>query len=91
MINEKLTCFFESAEHDERIHTIHIVLYLVLYEFWARNDFRSPFSISRSKMMKAVKISTATYHKYMKQLHSWGYINYSPSYHPKIGSIIFFE
>ncbi len=32
--------------------------------------------------------SIATYHKVIKELHAFGYINYKPSYHPKKGSTI---
>ncbi|MBS1525844.1 MAG: hypothetical protein JST19_09370 [Bacteroidetes bacterium] len=32
--------------------------------------------------------STATYHKYIKQLDKFGYIRYRPSYHPVKGSSI---
>ncbi len=31
----------------------------------------------------------ATYHKCIKDLHTYGYIEYLPSYHPALGSLVY--
>jgi hypothetical protein len=74
---------------DERISYPHIVLYMALFQCWNENEFINPILISRTKIMKLSKInSKSTYHKYMKDLTDFGYINYFPSYHPVLGTTI---
>lgn len=72
--------------HDRRLTKIHISLYAALV-YYSTNE--NPFQVSRSKLMGFSRIrSTATYHKYIRQLVGYGYIRYEPSYHPKYGSRI---
>ncbi|HEY4877047.1 MAG TPA: hypothetical protein VIH86_15815 [Puia sp.] len=81
----ELTNFFNVADQDQRIHSMHILLYMALFQKWNLNDLQNPFFISRREMMKLSKIkSICTYHKYIKELQEFGYINYVPSYHPGV-------
>ena len=76
--------------NDERLLATHISLFTALFVFWQRNDFVSPFAITRKTLMVFSKIaSVATYHKRIKQLDEYGYIRYQPSYHPANGSLIY--
>ncbi|MCD8741975.1 hypothetical protein LT679_15280 [Mucilaginibacter roseus] len=34
-------------------------------------------------------VSIATYHKCIRELDAYGYISYQPSYHPKLGSQVY--
>ncbi len=87
--NIELTNFFNAIAHDERICTMHIALYVVLFELWNENHFVSPFSISRSKVMRMCKMGgKTTYHQHIKDLTAFGYIKYVPSYHPVVGSLV---
>jgi hypothetical protein len=84
---ERLNNFFVAAGTDERLTAMHILFYLSLFACWAQNQFQNPVFISRKKIMNMTKIySVATYHKYMKELHAFGYIRYEPSYKPKNGT-----
>lgn len=87
-ISTGLSAFLRSAQSDARLSCAHMSLYLVLYEKWLQNRGQSPFSISRAKVMYPAKMSIATYHKCMKDLHAFGYITYTPSYHPGAGSSV---
>jgi hypothetical protein len=88
----QMTDFFSAVGHDNRISYPHIVLYMALFECWNKNEFNNPISISRSQIMKLSKInSKSTYHKYMKDLTAFGYINYSPSYHPILGTTVYLK
>ena len=88
---EKLTDFFRAAAKDPRITAMHILIYAALWECWHRDHFQSPVFISRKKIMGMTKISSiATYHKYMKELHRFGYIDYEPSYKPRMGTNVCF-
>ena len=86
----QMTDFFSAIGSDHRIGYPHIVLYMALFQCWNKNEFNNPISISRSQIMKLSKInSKSTYHKYMKDLTDFGYINYSPSYHPVLGTTVY--
>jgi hypothetical protein len=61
-----------------------------LFQFWNVNRFQNPISISRDEVMKVSKIcAKATYHKCMRELHNFGYLQYVPSYNPFKGSLIY--
>jgi len=84
-----LTGFFERVIKDDRLNPTHISLYIALFQFWNVNRFVNPISISRGEVMRISKIaSKATYHKCMKELHSYGYVRYDPSYNPFRGSLV---
>lgn len=75
---------------DERLNATHVSLFTGLFIHWQRSGFASPFAITRKTLMSYSKIaSVATYHKCMKELDAYGYISYQPSYHPKLGSQVY--
>ncbi len=83
---------FKRIASDRGILTSHISLFTALFICWKRKDFKSPFSVSRRELMSYSKIaSIATYHKCIKELQEFGYIRYEPSFHPKIGSLIYWK
>ncbi len=84
-----LTGFYDRIQKDDRLNPTHISLYLALFQFWNLNHFQNPISISRNEMMKLSKISAlGTYHKCIKQLQEFGYIEYIPSFNPYKGSLV---
>ncbi len=75
-----LNSFFEFIGNDNRLTAYHISLYMALFCFWNMNRFRNPFSVDREELMQLARIgSRNTYAKCMKQLHQWGYIEYTAS------------
>lgn len=86
----ELTRFFTLAVHDERINSPHISLYMALFQQWNLNGFQNPVPITRKKMLLAAKLSRTVYHRCMRDLHDFGYIQYVPSYHPILGSLVYF-
>ena len=85
-----LAGFFEKVADDDRLNPTHISMYVSIFQLWNANRFKNPVSISRNMVMKVCKISsTATYHKCMKELHQFGYLEYAPSYNPFKGSLVF--
>ena len=73
-----LNGFFELLEGDERLNAYHISLYMAIFQLWNKNRFRTPFPIAREELMHLSRIgSRNTYSKCMKQLHDWGFIEYS--------------
>ena len=84
-----LTGFYDKIQQDERLNPTHISLYLALFQFWNLNHFQNPISISRNEMMGLSKISAfGTYHKCIKDLQTFGYIEYIPSFNPYKGSLV---
>lgn len=84
-----LTGFYDKIQQDERLNPTHISLYLALFQFWNINHFQNPISISRNEIMRLSKIAAfGTYHKCIKELQLFGYIEYIPSFNPYKGSLV---
>ena len=84
-----LTGFFEKVDTDNRLNPTHISMYMAIFQFWNINHFRNPISISRNQVMRVSKIcSNATYHKCIKELNEYGYLEYFPSFNPYKGSLV---
>lgn len=80
----------KRMEKDNRLLPTHLSLFTGLFVCWQRNAFTSPFSVTRKALMAFSKVaSIATYHKCIKELDEYGYIRYEPSYHPKLGSQVY--
>lgn len=85
-----LAGFFNRVAGDERLNPTHVSMYVSLFQFWNASRFQNPISISRNELMKVSKISAkATYHKCMKELNDFGYLQYKPSYNPFKGSLVY--
>ena len=75
---------------DSSLNTTHVSLFTALFVHWQSNCFASPFAVTRRELMAFSKIaSIATYHKCIRELDAFGYIRYQPSYHPKLGSQVY--
>jgi hypothetical protein len=85
LVSEFLNC----TADDCRITSTHIALYAILVEMYEKGGLAAPFSISRSRVMKMSKIrGKTTYHNHMSELVAFGFIKYEPSYHPRLGSMV---
>ncbi len=79
----QLSNFYNVIKDDNRITTTHISLYMALFERWNKKGFEGPVNFRRHDLMESAKINgLATYHKCIKDLSSFGYIRYLPSYDP---------
>ena len=86
----QLSGFFQKVAVDNRLNPTHVSLYMAIFQFWNAERFQNPVSISRQELMRISKISAkATYHKCIKDLHNFGYIQYLPSYNPFKGSLVY--
>jgi len=85
----ELTRFYTAVKKDGRVTSNHVLIYLALFQLWNLNKFISPISITRKEVMELAKVSRiSTYHKCMRELAAFGYIDYLPSYHPILGSLV---
>lgn len=74
---------------DSRITPFHFSLYMALFHQWNSAMFPEQLSIARSEIMRFAKLgSVNTYTKCLKELHAFGYIEYSPSKNPYVGSLV---
>jgi hypothetical protein len=86
---DQIINFYVSIKNDRRITTSHISIYMALFSYWNMNNGQNPVSINRNNIMKSAKINgLGTYHRCMKELKEFGYIEYHPSYHPRLGSYV---
>ncbi len=86
-----LSAYFERLASDERLFPTHISLFMALFYFSNDNQSEEPFQVSRPKLMHFSRIkSIATYHRNIKDLVNYGYIEYKPSWHPLKGTQVRF-
>ncbi len=87
---KELTKFYLAIREDHRIGATHISLFMALFQLYNLNRFQNPVDITRIEVMEVAKISgLATYHRCIKDLSDFGYIQYIPSYNPSIKSQVF--
>lgn len=86
-----LADFFQTIAHDLRISITHIGIYAALLQYWQEHNFENPICAFSYEIMHLAKISgSATYHKIIKDLSDFGYIEYMPSFKRNKGSKVYF-
>lgn len=84
------TCL-NALSGDERITVWHIAVLVGILQL-ATNTNENPIYISRKKVMQFGHIrNIVTYHKYIKELQLFGYIDYVPSHHPGRRSKVYLQ
>ncbi|MDT0691000.1 hypothetical protein RM549_14485 [Salegentibacter sp. F188] len=74
---------------DDKISSSHRSLYLAFFELWNQKRFPKTIMVNSKQVMSLAKIrSRTTYHKLLRNLKMWGYLQYHPSNNPQIGSLI---
>lgn len=87
-----LHSFLSAIEDDSRITTAHISVYVSLWKKWKDSGAVGPLSFFRSEVEALCKISSYnTFHRAIRQLHEYGYIQYVPSYNHFLGSLVYFN
>lgn len=78
-----------AALDDPRITTQHISLYAALLNLLHERKGENPLYVFRKDLMPVSKISgRATFYRTIKELHEYGYIDYTPSYNHFLGNMI---
>lgn len=84
-----LNAVFQHFSKDGRLNPTHISLYMGLFQLWNQYHFSKTFHINREEVMELSKIgSKSTYHRCIKELNHWSYLQYTPSHNPFRGSRI---
>jgi hypothetical protein len=88
-MNEVAIKFLNAVKADPRIGPTHISLFMAIL-YCKEEQGMNPIYIFSAQLMQLAKISgPATYHKTIRQLKDYGYINYIPSYFHLLGSLIY--
>lgn len=78
-----------SLSMDERITVWHLGTMMGIIQLAVVEKPEAAIYISRSKVMALGHINNiVTYHKCIKELVEFGYIAYTPSYHPGVRTIV---
>lgn len=81
--------FLKMATKDVRLNVWHLSLLLAIVQLAYLQNEKTVIHVSRSKLIELSHIYTlTTYHRYFKQLQDFGYVRYTPSYHPGYRSIV---
>lgn len=87
--SHQLSHFFNRIQADPRISVTHIGIYAALIRYWQQNGAKNSFNAFAKQIMQIAKISSSsTYHKCIKELLEYGYIDYRPSFSSERGSEI---
>lgn len=92
-VMERLFSFLTHVEHDARLGTVQISLYMALWKKWKDSGCRcdAPLFFFRSELVRVCKISSLnTYHTTLRELHEYGYVRYEPSYNRLVRSSVYF-
>ena len=80
---KELKAFLDKIKNDHRIGTAHISLYVALLGLREEIPAAVFFPIDRQELMERSKILGKTlYYKCLRELASFGYIQYRPEHHP---------
>ena len=84
-----LTSFIAAIQKDPRIGISHIGLFAALAALWLQQPEKAYLELYSKQVMLLAKISSsATYHKLIHDLDSFGYLNYEPCYYKRRASRI---
>ena len=89
-MKDQFNAAFSQLSNDDRVTVWHVCVYMAIFFRWQENACRNPVSVTRREIMRLAHIgSIATYHKYIRQLQDFGYLEYLPSYDPALGSQVY--
>lgn len=84
-----ITQLLERISVDSRLKSMDISMYISFLILWYKNDFKSPFKITRKQIMNLSKIkSISSYHRVINSLMTYDYILYEPTFDSRLGSTV---
>jgi len=79
--------FYRTIEKDDRLRPQHLSLYFAILLMGKEEHNTGTVSVTRRELMELSRLtSKATYHRCIRELEHYGYIQYHPSYNPFLGS-----
>ncbi len=89
-VDDLLDGFMREVRQDPVISTSACCLYLVLLAELRKEPDGTVLLINRAEIQKYVKITRTTFQKAIAELETRGYIRYTTSYNPFLGSMVAF-
>lgn len=81
--------YLSNLPHDKRLNVWHLAILTAVLQLASEQRCKNLIFVSRSKLMEKSLIRTIpTFHKYFKELQSFGYLTHRPSYHPNAKSTV---
>ncbi len=77
---DRLSSFYLKVRNDNRISPTHISLYFALLHEASNTGLNLIIPVRDHLMVHAKVYSSVTYHRCLKELNEYGYIDYRPSY-----------
>ena len=88
-VNE-ISVFMEQARIDPRIGPLHISLYMAILYCWLEQGGSGPVLFTGKELRPIAKIAGETpFHRVIRQLHTYGYIVYEPSFNAAVKSRVY--
>ena len=82
-----LQLIYQRFIEDERLNPSHISLYMAIFQEWNTARFPGELYINRQQLMLSSKVrSQSGYHRCIRELDVFGYLQYLPSHNPYQGS-----
>jgi hypothetical protein len=89
---QQLSGFLEAIKDEGRIGPMHICIYVVLFDMYAKQSFQNPVAVYSKDAMRLSKIlSRDSYLRCIKELAEMGYIRFESSRKKNQPSRIFIE
>jgi len=86
-MGRQVILFYRMAASDDRLRPQHVSLYFAIVSMAKGESNTNTVAVTRRELMEISRLSsTATYHRCMRELERYGYIQYHPSYNPSLGS-----
>ena len=81
--------FMDRVPEDPEISAFHVSVYLALVYYGQNIAGKTSFTVFSREVLPLAKVSRpGTYHQLLGDLARRGYIEYSPSHSPVIGSLV---
>lgn len=79
--------YVERIVKEKGLQPSRVSVFLAILQLWKEQKRCNPFQVSRRRIMKLSGIkSIVTYHTCIGELKDRGFVEYKPSYHPRLGS-----
>ena len=86
-MGRQMILFYRMMVSDDRLRPQHICLYFAILSIATGDVKGDTVVVTRRALMEISRLSSkATYHRCMRELETYGYIQYYPSYNPFLGS-----
>jgi hypothetical protein len=84
---DMLMRYLSILKNEQELKVWHLAILTAILYLGQKQGRNKKIRVSRRKIMELSHINTLpTYHKYFNELQKFGYIIYTPSYHPEAKS-----